>query len=150
MLNTFKNNFEKSLAYIQSVLDTPEDAYNYEQALLANWMLNSGVNPYEYLPLEWAGSLSCASHFEMLLRTLHHSLYDDGDISFITVDGSPRIVFICHSDDNFREKALRLQERYKEIEFLPLDVQTFIDTKVKYEKRIQERREARQARMDKV
>ena len=77
-------------------------------------------------------------------------MYDDGDISFITVNGAPRIVFICPSDENFHEKALCKQEWHKQIEFLPLDVQTFIDTKVKYENNIQERRAARQARMGKV
>lgn len=147
MLTNFHNKFNQAIEHIQSVLSTPEGEYNYEQALLANWMLTSGVNPYEYLPDEWAGSLSCAQSFSALLHSIHHAMYDDGDITFITVDGCPRIVFFWAKEDNFEDLVLSKHEkRLKEtdcyepvIEIMPLDVQNFIDTKIQFEKEQEER-----------
>ena len=85
-----------------------------EMRELVNWLLTTDANPYAFLPEEWAHSLNAAESFADLLHYIHHAVYDDGDITFVTVNGEPRIVFANQYDDNFRDRALTNQE--KEIE----------------------------------
>lgn len=77
---------------------------------LARWLLETDVNPYGFLPPEWAGATGSAQGFLGLLDHLHHALYDDGDVTFCMVNDEPRIVFAHHLDDHFRERALRADE----------------------------------------
>jgi hypothetical protein len=85
---------------------------------LVRWMIETDANPYSYLPHNWAHSLETATDFESLLNQLHHALYDDGDVTFVTVDGCPRIVFANQYDEGFRTRVLTKQE--KELESVPI------------------------------
>lgn len=81
---------------------------------LVQWMLETDANPYAYLPKEWASSLYTAENFADLLNYIHHAVYDDGDITFVTVNDEPRIVFANQHEENFRDHVLNNQE--KEVE----------------------------------
>ena len=78
---------------------------------LVKWMMETDANPYSYLPEGWAGSTGSAETFVTLLSVISHALYDDGDITFVTVDNEPRIVFVWHGEDNFSDYVLSTSEK---------------------------------------
>lgn len=78
---------------------------------LVRWMLTTDANPHSFLQEGYGGALSTAEDFAALLGTLHHALYDDGDVTFVTVDGEPRIVFAHEFDDDFKACVLSKQEQ---------------------------------------
>lgn len=65
---------------------------------LVRWMLTTDASPYDYLDDGWHNSEYSSAAFESLLQTIRHALYDDGDITFITIDTMPKIVFIDRHD----------------------------------------------------
>ena len=111
MLSKFHENFKNAIDRIQSVLDTPEDAYDYEMSVLIRWMLTTDANPYCYLPDGFKGSLYSAQEFEGLISVIHHALYDDGEITFIKVNGEPQITFVWQHEDNFEDLVLTSAEK---------------------------------------
>lgn len=111
----FQKSYDNSIASIEHMLDSTDAP---ELAALAQWMLTTDANPYAYLPHNWAGHISSAEGFASLLHCIHHALYDDGDIAFITVNNEPRIVFVCPYEEHFRDYVLTDQE--KEIEKRPI------------------------------
>lgn len=90
---------------------------NDEIGELVNWMLETDANPYAYLPEGWAGSTGSATGFADLVGHIHYCYVDDGDITFVTVNGEPRIVFADKWDDNFRNYVLSNQEGRMVIDF---------------------------------
>ena len=100
MLSKFYQNFNNAIDRIQSVIDTPEDAYDYEMSALIRWMLTTDANPYCYLPDGFRGSLYSAQEFEGLISVIHHALYDDGEITFI-----------WQHEDNFEDLVLTSAEK---------------------------------------
>ena len=105
-MEVFKDNYEESIRAIEwfrTESSTMKD--------LVNWMLTTDANPSAYLPEGWAIALESANSFAALLHTIHHAVYDDGDITFVTVDGEPRIVFVWQHEDNFRGYVLTSQEK---------------------------------------
>lgn len=111
MLDKFYKNFNAAIEEIESVLNTPGDAYDYEMVSLVKWMLCTDANPYSYLPNEWASAIYSAESFVSLISHIHHALYDDGDITFVSVNNEPRIVFADRCDKNFNERALNNTEK---------------------------------------
>ena len=79
--------------------------------LLVKWMLETDVNPYSYLPEHWAGAVKSAEGFASLVHMLSHALHDDGDVTFVKVDGVPRIVFAWRHEDNFTSLVLSESEK---------------------------------------
>lgn len=73
---------------------------------LALWMLETEHNPYGYLDQGYAKYTSTAEGFEILLSMLHHALYDDGDVTFVTVNKEPKIIFWDKWDDNLKSHVL--------------------------------------------
>lgn len=108
----FKKNYDEAVESIIGFQDHPQ------MGGLVRWMMETETNPYGYLPSHYAGSLSSAEAFAGLLHMIQYSLYDDGDITFVTVNGEPRIVFAWKHEDNFRDLVLYDQE--KEFESDPL------------------------------
>lgn len=106
-LNLFEKTHQEAMLHINGFLTEPSDMQE-----LVQWMLTTEINPYSYLPEKWAGAVTSSTSFEYLLNAIHHALYDDGDISFVTVNEEPRIVFAAPDDDNFRQKALNTQEQH--------------------------------------
>lgn len=108
----FESSFNQAISAIKTYLETN----NHREGMdgLTEWLLTTDANPYSYLPESWAGFIGSAEGFASLLNIIAHALYDDGDITFVTVNGEPRIVFTNQYDENFRDLVLSRQE--KEIE----------------------------------
>ena len=105
----FQKNYDEAIETIKLFQQPGE--YEPQMNGLVNWMLESDANPYSYLPENWAGHVSSAEGFASLLNMIHHAVYDDGDITFVTVNGGPRIVFVHQMEDNFRKYVLSRQEQ---------------------------------------
>lgn len=108
------------LAYFQKVHDEAVESINrflqpyiHEPQIdgLVLWMMETDANPYAYLPENWANLTGDAEGFAGLLHCIHHAVYDDGDITFVSVNGEPRIVFYHKSDEGFQEVVLSKQEQ---------------------------------------
>jgi hypothetical protein len=103
---TFKKVYEEAVESIHRFIDDPSDMNE-----LAAWLMTTDASPYSYLQEGYAGMMSTAEGCAGLLTTIHHAVYDDGDITFVKVDSAPRIVFAHSHDDNFRELVLSVQEQ---------------------------------------
>lgn len=110
-LEVFQKSYDDAIVSISRHLNTPNDAYDYGMVPLVQWMMATDANPYAYLPHNWAGSTTNAEMFASLLHCIHHALYDDGDITFVTVNNEPRIVFVWRHEDNFRNYVLSDTEK---------------------------------------
>lgn len=64
--------------------------------VLVNWLLETDINPYSFL--EEGNLLGSAEGFSFLCHLLHHALLDDGDVTFFSVDGQPKIEFVHRCD----------------------------------------------------
>jgi hypothetical protein len=106
---TFKKVYEEAVESIHRFIDDPSDMNG-----LADWLMTTDASPYSYLQEGYAGMMSTAEGCADLLATIHHAVYDDGDITFVTVNNAPRIVFAHRCDEGFRDVVLCRQE--KEIE----------------------------------
>lgn len=105
----FQKAYDEAIQYIKSCL-VPRP-FEPQMNGLVQWLLDTDANPYGYLPQSWAGATSTAEGFASLLQHIHHAVYDDGDITFVTVNGEPRIVFAHPSDTYFRNSVLTSQEQ---------------------------------------
>lgn len=112
----FEQAYKTAISTIERFMEP--GGYEPEMYGLVKWMLDTDANPYAYLPVELAGALDSAQGFASLLHYIHHALYDDGDITFVTVNGEPRIVFANQYDEGFRDRALSPAE--KDIESRPV------------------------------
>lgn len=92
-MKKFQDNFDQAIKTIEQYQTTQSTMQS-----LVEWMLTTDANPYSYLPEAYAGSVDSAEMFAGLLNTIHHALYDDGDITFVAVNGEPRIVFVDRYD----------------------------------------------------
>lgn len=110
-LELFQSSYDDAIDTIKRFLEPNETPEIHE---LVKWMMETDANPYSYLPTKWAGAYKSAELFAELLHMIHHAVYDDGDITFVAVNGAPRIVFTCHDDDNFRNIVLCENERHSE------------------------------------
>jgi hypothetical protein len=100
----FQKNYDQAVESIKRFLEPGE--YEPQMNGLVKWMMETDANQYSYLPAGWAGSTESAQSFDSLLHMIHHAVYDDGDITFVTVNDEPRIVFAWHGEDNFRNYVL--------------------------------------------
>lgn len=92
MFEEFEKSHQEAIRSIKTFL---EDDYYKDMQDLAKWLLTTDTNPFSFLPETWAISgYNSAQGFYGLLRFISHAVYDDGDISFITVNEEPRIVFM--------------------------------------------------------
>lgn len=83
-----------------------------EMRALVDLLLETEANPYGFLPEAWASCTESSSGMYGLLNNIHHSLYDDGDISFPIVNGEPRIAFVWKGEDNYANYVLSETEKY--------------------------------------
>ena len=97
----FKKVYDEALACIEQYRSNDSEP---EMQALTKWLLETDRNSYGFL-IRNGGALSSAESFSSLLNYIHHAIYDDGDITFATVNGEPRIVF-SEYDDDFRDHAL--------------------------------------------
>ncbi len=105
----FQKSYDEAIVTINRFLEP--SPYEPQMNGLVKWMMETDANPYSYLPEGWAGSTGSAECFAGLLYTIHHALYDDGDITFVTVNDEPKIVFVWQHEDNFRNYVLSEQQK---------------------------------------
>ena len=108
--NEWQANYDAAVARISKYLK-PNPQHSVQMHPLVEWMISTDINPFGYLPLEWAGTVNNATTFVSLLDHIYHALYDDGDIAFVTVNNEPRIVFVNPYDDNFNAAAITANDR---------------------------------------
>jgi hypothetical protein len=82
-----------------------------EMRALTDLLLETEANPWGFLPEVWASCTESSSGMYSLLNNIHHSLYDDGDISFPIVNGEPRIAFVWKGEDNYANYVLSETEK---------------------------------------
>lgn len=80
---------------------------------LTRWLMETATNPYDFLTPSDAATFRSADLFAGLLHSIHHALVDDGEITFVAVNGRPMIVFSCSRRDRERrtEKRRRMPDR---------------------------------------
>lgn len=64
-----------------------------DMRLVTRWLMDTEANPYGFIERGYARSFESAEGFAGLLHTIHHALVDDGEITFVAVNGRPMIVF---------------------------------------------------------
>ncbi len=67
--------------------DTPD------MRLITRWLMETEANPYGFIERGYARAFESAEGFAGLLHSIHHALVDDGEITFVAVNGRPMIVF---------------------------------------------------------
>lgn len=97
----FDNVYQEAIKTIEHFLDT-KDSKGID--VLAKWMMETDANPYAYLPESWAGAVGSAEMFASLLHHIHHAVHDDGEITFVTVNNEPRIIFVYPENDEMLKK----------------------------------------------
>lgn len=107
-LKTIEQNHQDSLKTIKSFLDDESP----EMRAITKLLCETDVNPYSFLPHEFANGFNTSSGFESLLHMIHHALVDDGEISFPVVNGEPRIIFVSAYEHNYEDYALNETEKY--------------------------------------
>lgn len=108
----FKARYDKAIENIESFLKPDSGLAGFTQ-----WLLSTDINPYTFLPEGWAGHVGTAESLSSFLSIIHHALFDDGDITFCTVDGRPRLVFVDRHEPDFRNYALSKHELSLEKQF---------------------------------
>ena len=106
-LKEIEKNHQEALESIQLYLncDSPE------MVAITKLLLETDVNPYSFLPHNFAGVFDSSYGFNSLLNTIHHALVDDGDISFPIVNKQPKISFVYKHQDNYVEHILTDSEK---------------------------------------
>lgn len=101
----FQNKFDDAMANIQKNLN------DSKLGSLFAWMLETDMNPYQYLPSYLASCANSAEGFSSLIDTIRHAFYDDGECHVATVDGEPRLVFVDIFCENGKDMVLTDQEK---------------------------------------
>lgn len=99
LLEQLEQRHQEAMANIRSYF-RPSDC---DMISLAVWLCNTDANPYDFLPRVWAGLAETSTGMSSLLDVIRHALFDDGVITFVSVDGQPKIVFA--EKDDAVEKA---------------------------------------------
>lgn len=97
----FQKNYNDALETINTFLNP----YHPMQKLV-RWMMETDANPYSYLPKNYASMTFSAEGFAGILRSIHHNLYDDGDVTIVKTNGEPRITFVWKHENNFNDLVL--------------------------------------------
>jgi hypothetical protein len=105
-LEAFKNTHDEAIETIKRFMDEPSSMNE-----LVKWLLTTDASPYGYLTEDCRGMTSSAESFAQLLHAIHHAVEDDGEITFVTVKGQPRIVFANRYDEYFMGVVLDSSEK---------------------------------------
>jgi hypothetical protein len=107
-LESMERNHQEALALIEQCRHNADEP---EMRAITEHLLDTDANPYSFLPEGWAGHMETSTGFASLLRTIHHAIYDDGDISFPIVNSEPRIAFVWRHEENYTDYVLSEQEK---------------------------------------
>jgi hypothetical protein len=125
-----------------------------EMRRLTRWLIDTDANPYGFLMWSNAAAFDNAQGFARLLDVIHHALVDDGEISFVAVQGRPMIVFA--NRDEIGNVELRMSVEIERDERLGVGVrieildgiEAFITRQERRDAHLEERIRLRQALKD--
>ena len=112
-----------------------------ESDKLFHWVLNTEINANDiFVDKADAGSCSSILGLELIYILIHHAIEDDGELSFVSVDGEPQIIRAISQDfdnnDSFLEhveKTYGISTKSKpHFEILDVTVDEFIFLAEKY------------------
>lgn len=108
-LNIMRENTEDQFKRLEYILNEDNDL-----GKLSRYLLTTERNPYNIFNEGY--SQENISDFLCLVYELNHSLYDDGDITFYSVNGAPRISlkYDFDDDDYLSDFEKTLLEKYKD------------------------------------
>jgi hypothetical protein len=143
----WKNSYEHAVGKIEAYRSDDHE----DMRLITEWLLTTKSNPYDYL-MRWdARSFESAEQFSGLLHSISHALIDDGEITFVAVNGRPMIVFANRDELGNIELRSDVERQIAErrgydtkIEIID-GVATFIARREKFEADREARRELFQA-----
>lgn len=133
--DNWRERFEGALERIEQYRndETPD------MRLITRWLMDTEANPYGFLERSYARFFETAEGFAGLLQIIHHALVDDGEISFVAVNGRPMIVF-AHRDEigcvelRSEVEVAIAERRGIEVKYDFIDgVAAFIDRQDRYE-----------------
>lgn len=114
-IEEFQKKYDDAIERIKKYLE-PDPNLDPPMNELVRWMMETESNSWGYLTGCWRGAPGSAEAFVSLLDNIHHALYDDGDIAFVTVEDEPRIVFAwIHDDEQLKTNSLNEDEKYWEM-----------------------------------
>jgi hypothetical protein len=142
--------FDEALLYIETCCNHEDP----QMRRLSRWLMKEQANSYSFLQGDEARAYSSADHFAGLLKTIHHALFDDGEITFVAVNGRPMIVFADRTEvDNVElrnsTELLLANRRGVERKYEQIGgVDAFIERREQYTARIAEGIRLRQAALN--
>jgi hypothetical protein len=105
----FETRYNDAISYIKT-LQTDD-----VMSSITNWLLDTEINPYSFLPESYAALVCTAEGFESLLHEIRHALFDDGDISFPVINNNPYILFVDRYEatiNSFADLSLYVEDIY--------------------------------------
>ena len=97
-LEQFEAGFAEAKAKYLEIMNGENDA-----AVLFKWIAENSINEWSVFH-DGANGCSSLEGWVGMYHTLHHALYDDGDVTFVKTKGQgPRIMFYGHWEDNFEQ-----------------------------------------------
>jgi hypothetical protein len=93
-IDHWRDQFEDAIVRIQRY----RTDVNPEMRRITCWLMETTANPYSFLQWGYARAFQSADQFAALLQTIHHALVDDGEITFVAVNGRPMIVFVARDE----------------------------------------------------
>ena len=122
-----EKNHKEALDSITKYLISPHQ----EMQTITHFLLTTDVNPYEFLPQEFAVNFDTSQGFLVILDMVNNALIDDGEMSFPIINKEPHIVFIDKHERNYKDHLLQnvsSAKFYKDFELLFCnDVYDFIN-----------------------
>jgi len=105
----FETKYNNAISYIKK--QQTDDV----MSSITNWLLDTEINPYSFLPNSYAELAYTAEGFESLLHQIRHALVDDGDISFPVINNKPYMLFIDRYEatiNSFADLSLYVEDIY--------------------------------------
>ena len=126
-LEKYEKSFADAREKYHEIMQGKDDA-----AILIKWMVENDVEPYSVFHENgYAHQTNNLEGLIGLYHTLHHALYDDGDITFVKNNYYPVIVFYWKGENNFQEHYDSHVSRTYERMF---KIQGYLDTVQEYMK----------------
>lgn len=104
----WNQSFQETLIKIQTYLTSQEnDSQEKKQfRLLANWMMETEINPYSFMPEKFTNFKDNPYQTKDTLALLQHAMVDDGDVSFVKMSIGDKVervfmIFAWSKEDNF-------------------------------------------------
>jgi hypothetical protein len=105
-IDHYEQNFNKAKQLYHEIMKGENDA-----ALLIKWLIESDTNPWQVFH-EGASQTATLEGLIGLYYTIHHAIYDDGEITFVKTSGyGPKILFCWKHEKNFQEHYNRFVQK---------------------------------------